>query len=44
MGDPLKLLCCTKPLSIGHVLRQCLPGFCDKHGVHLIELIDRRSK
>ncbi|WP_186590604.1 plasmid partition protein ParG [Synechococcus sp. MVIR-18-1] len=40
----LKLLCYTESLSIGHILRQCVSDFCDKHDAHLIELIDKRSK
>lgn len=40
----LKLLCYTESLSIGHILRQCVSEFCDKHDAHLIELIDKRSK
>ncbi|EHA64412.1 hypothetical protein [Synechococcus sp. WH 8016] len=35
----LKLLCYTESLSIGHILRQCVSDFCDKHDAHLIELM-----
>ena len=40
----LKLLCYTESVSIGHILRQCVADFCDKHDAHLIELIDKREK
>ena len=40
----LKLLCYTESVSIGHILRECVTDFCNKHDAHLIELIDRRSK
>ncbi len=40
----LKLLCYTESVSIGHILRQCVSDFCDKHDAHLIELIDNRSQ
>ena len=40
----LKLLCYTESVSIGHILRECVSEFCNKHDAHLIELIDRRSK
>ena len=40
----LKLLCYTEGVSIGHILRECVSDFCNKHDAHLIELIDHRSK
>ena len=40
----LKLLCYTEGVSIGHILRECVSEFCNKHDAHLIELVDHRSK
>ncbi len=40
----LKLLCYTASVSIGHILRECVADFCNKHDAHLIELIDKRAR